>query len=66
MRGECAASTQLGDKGGVYCEDVDIARAVPADTPLYGSGVVSWAIDPDIAERLWRLSEDMTGVKFAI
>jgi hypothetical protein len=50
--------------GGVFCEDVDIAEAVPADS-LKGTGVRPWAIDPDMAERLWRLSEELTGVKFA-
>lgn len=60
----CAASPQLDGKGGVYCEDVDIAKIVPADTPTEQPGVVTWAIDPVLAERLWRLSEDMTGVKF--
>ncbi|WP_274648456.1 oxidoreductase [Paenibacillus humicola] len=60
----CATSPQLDGKGGVYCEDVDIAKVVPADTPTEQPGVVAWAIDPVKAERLWRLSEDMTGVKF--
>jgi NAD(P)-dependent dehydrogenase (short-subunit alcohol dehydrogenase family) len=26
-------------------------------------GVIPWAVDPDSAERLWKLSEEMTGVK---
>ena len=60
----CATSPQLDGKGGVYCEDVDIAKVVPVDTPTGLPGVVTWAIDPIMAERLWRLSEDMTGVKF--
>jgi NAD(P)-dependent dehydrogenase (short-subunit alcohol dehydrogenase family) len=60
----CATTAQLDGMGGVYCEDVDIAEAVPADS-LKGTGVRPWAIDPDMAERLWRLSEELTGVKFA-
>jgi NAD(P)-dependent dehydrogenase (short-subunit alcohol dehydrogenase family) len=60
----CATSDQLDGMGGVYCEDVDIAEAVPADS-LKGTGVRPWAIDPDMAELLWRLSEQLTGVKFA-
>lgn len=61
----CATSDQLDGMGGVYCEDVDIAEAVPADS-LKGTGVRPWAIDLDMAERLWRLSEQLTGVKFAL
>ncbi|QGQ99559.1 SDR family NAD(P)-dependent oxidoreductase [Paenibacillus psychroresistens] len=61
----CAASHQLDNKGGVYCEDVDISEAVPADS-LKGTGVRPWAIDHELAERLWLLSEKLTGVKFTI
>lgn len=61
----CAASTQLDGMGGVYCEDVDISVVVPDDAPI-GPGVVQWAINPEFAERLWLLSEDLTGVKFTI
>jgi hypothetical protein len=49
--------------GGVYCEDCDVAQAVPADAQTW-SGVRPWAIDPDTADRLWALSERMTGVRF--
>jgi len=55
----CAVSPQLQDKGGVYCEDCDIARLVPNDYAGF-DGVRSWAIDPQIAETLWELSEKMT------
>lgn len=61
----CAASPQLDGKGGVYCEDVDIAEAVPADSAK-GTGVRPWAIDPELAKRLWTLSEELTGVKFEL
>jgi hypothetical protein len=50
-------------KGGVYCEDVDIARAVPADYKENG-GVSPWAIDPILADRLWLLSEELTNTPF--
>ncbi|QGQ96550.1 SDR family NAD(P)-dependent oxidoreductase [Paenibacillus psychroresistens] len=62
----CAANTQLDGKGGVYCEDVDITIDIPVNPSdaLDSSGIVSWASDPSIAERLWLLSEEMTGVKF--
>ncbi|MBM7566410.1 SDR family NAD(P)-dependent oxidoreductase [Paenibacillus sacheonensis] len=54
----CAVSPMLNGKGGVYCEDVDIAELLPADSTVYG-GVRSWAIDPALAEKLWTISEDM-------
>lgn len=58
----CATSPTLEGQGGVYCLDVNIARAVPTvqDMP----GVLPWAIDSDSAQRLWELSEKLTGVKF--
>src|SRR5439155_5487454 len=52
----CAMSPQLEGMGGVYCEDVDVAEAVPADFPEQ-RGVRPWAIDRDLAERLWTKSE---------
>ncbi|UQA61646.1 oxidoreductase [Polyangium aurulentum] len=57
----CATSKQLEGMGGVYCEDCDIAEAVPADHPA-PPGVRPWAMDPDLAERLWTMSEAWTGV----
>lgn len=57
----CAVSPQLNGKGGVYCEDCDIARMVPADTKLL-SGVRPWAVDKAAAEALWILSEKLTAV----
>lgn len=51
--------------GGVYCEDCDIAEAVPADS-LKGNGVRPWAIDPRLARKLWRLSEGLIGIKFTV
>jgi NAD(P)-dependent dehydrogenase (short-subunit alcohol dehydrogenase family) len=65
----CATSSQLDGKGGVYCLDCDIAEVIELQA-LEGphrvlNGVIPWAIDPDSAERLWKVSEDMTGVKFS-
>jgi NAD(P)-dependent dehydrogenase (short-subunit alcohol dehydrogenase family) len=60
----CAVSPQLEGMGGVYCEDADVAVAVAADSTA-DFGVKPWAIDPDYAERLWTLSEGLTGAPFA-
>jgi NAD(P)-dependent dehydrogenase (short-subunit alcohol dehydrogenase family) len=61
----CATSAQLDGMGGVYCENVDIAVAVPADFAA-PSGVRPWAMDREQAERLWKKSEEWTGVEFAV
>lgn len=61
----CATSPQLEGKGGVYCLDCDIAELISdydGDEEL--TGVLPRAIDPELAEQLWKLSEKMTGVKF--
>jgi NAD(P)-dependent dehydrogenase (short-subunit alcohol dehydrogenase family) len=57
----CATSGALDGIGGVYCEDTDVAEAVPADAES-PTGVRPWAIDPALAERLWSLSERLTGL----
>ena len=60
----CATSAQLGGMGGVYCENSDIAPALP--TGVVGQpGVAQWASDPDHAERLWTISRQLTGVDLA-
>jgi NAD(P)-dependent dehydrogenase (short-subunit alcohol dehydrogenase family) len=58
-----ATSPQLAGKGGVYCEDCDIAEptAVGTDTARI-RGVDAHAIDRDAAERLWAISAELTGV----
>jgi NAD(P)-dependent dehydrogenase (short-subunit alcohol dehydrogenase family) len=61
----CATSPMLAAGGGVYCEDCNIAQAVPADDPSF-AGVRPWAIDPDAAERLWTLSERLLGETFRL
>lgn len=53
-----ATSPQLADRGGEFCEDCDIAQAVPADSKEI-RGVRPQAVDPDAAERLWALSEEL-------
>jgi NAD(P)-dependent dehydrogenase (short-subunit alcohol dehydrogenase family) len=60
----CAVSRQLDGLGGVYCQDCNIAQAVPADSKAE-YGVRPWAIDAALAERLWKLSEQITGLTAA-
>jgi NAD(P)-dependent dehydrogenase (short-subunit alcohol dehydrogenase family) len=55
-----ATSPQLDGAGGVYCEDCDIAGL--DDAPDARSGVRAYAVDPEEATRLWRLSGELTGV----
>jgi hypothetical protein len=49
--------------------DADIVEVIPDFTPRklgqQPTGVLPWAIDPDVAEQLWHLSEKMTGVTFS-
>ncbi|OON82626.1 SDR family NAD(P)-dependent oxidoreductase [Streptomyces tsukubensis] len=53
-----ATSPLLAGRGGVYCEDCDIAE--PAGEA--GGGVRDYATDPQQAARLWTLSAELTGV----
>lgn len=54
----CAVSTQLDGRGGVYCEDVDIAAVMTDASPRY-SHVAPHAVDEEAALRLWKVSEQM-------
>jgi len=59
----CATSSQLDGKGGVYCEDADVAQlSDPADPAARFIGVASHAVDADEAARLWAFSAAATGV----
>jgi NAD(P)-dependent dehydrogenase (short-subunit alcohol dehydrogenase family) len=62
----CAVSPQLDGYGGVYCEDADISPAIAGDTPGDAAGVRPWAINAADAERLWAISEALTGVTYAL
>jgi NAD(P)-dependent dehydrogenase (short-subunit alcohol dehydrogenase family) len=59
----CAVSDNLAGMGGVYCENCNVARAEPEDSQEL-LGVRPWARDPMLAERLWKLTEKLTGVAF--
>ncbi|MET7639489.1 SDR family NAD(P)-dependent oxidoreductase [Streptomyces sp. NPDC005438] len=54
-----ATSPLLDGRGGVYCEDCDIAEL--SEDGRRG-GVRKYAVDPDSATRLWALSAELTGV----
>lgn len=69
----CAVSPQLNGIGGVYCENSDISPIATEDKTEGSNdlskrvaskafGVFPYAIDPVAAERLWELSEQLTGV----
>ncbi|HVU97682.1 MAG TPA: oxidoreductase [Puia sp.] len=69
----CATSPNLAGRGGVYCENSDISPLIPAEKeeemrkvsrPSEGrpNGVFAYAVDPVMANRLWTLSEELTGV----
>ncbi|PQP81363.1 oxidoreductase [Paenibacillus sp. PCH8] len=59
-----ATSPQLQGKGGLYCEDVDISDMAPEDGRFYG--VKQYAIDPEQASRLWKLSVELTDTDMTI
>src|SRR5260370_12894766 len=46
-------------------QDVDVAPVLPPDSAS-NDGVRQYAIDPEAAERLWTLSEELTGVKIQL
>jgi hypothetical protein len=69
----CTTSPRLDGMGGVYCEDCDVAPLGRADDAVDPSteaiydlgtqsrGVMPYAVDPAAADRLWDLSERLTG-----
>ncbi|SAL33297.1 oxidoreductase [Caballeronia udeis] len=63
----CATSPQLDGLGGVYCHNSDIAPLVLDEIAAnqFGSmalGVMPHAVDPQAADRLWRVSEALLGL----
>lgn len=53
-----ATSPMLEGRGGLYCEDCDVAALSGTETQRYAK-VEPYAVDPDSAERLWDLSEKL-------
>lgn len=66
----CATSPALNGKGGVYCENNEISVIDRLENnnanrnSLNLGGVMPYAIDRGNAEKLWTLSEHLTGTKF--
>ncbi len=65
----CATSPHLEGLGGLYAQDCDIAPLVEPSDALnieFGSpplGVMTYAVDVEIAEHLWTASEKLTHVR---
>lgn len=68
----CATSPALNEIGGVYCNDVEIAELDSGNSvhnysePSTLIGVKPYSLDEANATRLWRLSEQMTGIPFPV
>ncbi|PKP93277.1 MAG: short-chain dehydrogenase [Alphaproteobacteria bacterium HGW-Alphaproteobacteria-14] len=56
-----ATAPKLEGTGGVYCEDCHVAAI---DNQSSEGGVRSYALDPAAAERLWTLSDQLTGAQY--
>jgi len=56
----CATSPEMEDKGGVYCENCNIANMMVPEKPY--SGVAPHAVDDAEAERLWKESIRMMSI----
>jgi hypothetical protein len=68
----CATNPMLNNIGGVYCEDCDITEIDHGniehkyDEPSTLRGVQPYSLDEANAEKLWDISEEMTGIIFRV
>jgi hypothetical protein len=68
----CATSPLLDGMGGVYCEDCDVAQLDKGDIehqyddPSTLRGVHPYSLDAENARKLWKLTEEMTGISFLV
>ena len=68
----CATSAPLAGIGGVYCENADVAELDLGniehryDEPLTLRGVKPYSLEEASAKLLWKLSEEMTDVRFIV
>jgi len=60
----CAVSPLLDNIGGVYCEDCDVA-VLTGDSSI-SAGVKPYSVDEVSAKKLWKLSEEITGITFQV
>ena len=58
-----ATAPELAGRGGLYLEDCHVAG--PSQDINASSGYAPWALDAAGAERLWSVSEEMVGTRFA-
>jgi NAD(P)-dependent dehydrogenase (short-subunit alcohol dehydrogenase family) len=58
-----ATGPELEGRGGLYLEDCHVATVNDAPDAL--DGVKSYALDPRNADRLWEVSEELVGERFA-
>jgi NAD(P)-dependent dehydrogenase (short-subunit alcohol dehydrogenase family) len=62
-----ATSPLLADLGGVYLQNSDIAPLEQSSAPIAidgpATGVMPYAVDPESAQRLWELSEQLISPK---
>jgi len=58
-----AVAPEFAHTGGHYLDDGREAYTVPNDAKLFENshGVKQWALDPDTAQKLWRVSLDLIG-----
>lgn len=56
----CTLSLRLAGRGGVYCEDCDIAHAAD-DNSERSQHARDWICDPEKAAKLWDMTEGMIG-----
>ena len=54
-----ATSSQLDNKGALYCENCDVANLAGGSPEERYFGVRDWAVDPSEAEKLWHCTEKM-------
>jgi NAD(P)-dependent dehydrogenase (short-subunit alcohol dehydrogenase family) len=59
---------QAEEIGGQYCENCHVGKVVPDGATLnaISEGVRAYALDPDLAERLWRKSQELVGETFEV
>ncbi len=59
-----ATSPELEGRGGLYLQDCQVAAVV--EDANEDVGCAGYAVDPDAAQRLWALSEELLGERFPL